>query len=70
MFCARFGMGRIYFFNLIFMTKQISISLCANEGRVADALRALANYIEECDEDAGYPAQYESDICCAEITND
>ena len=52
------------------MARQISISLCADEGHVADALRALANYIEECDTENGYPTQYESNICCAEITTD
>lgn len=71
MFCARFGIGRIYFFqSFCSMARQISISLCADEGHVSDALRDLASYIEECDTEKGYPTQYESNICCAEITTD
>ena len=49
------------------MQKKISLNICANEGRVTDALRQLANYIEECNK---MPSQFESDICCAEITEE
>lgn len=51
---------------------QVHISLDAAKGSVADALRELADYIEECDSDKSteYPTQYESDICVAEFKED
>ena len=54
------------------MTERILLSISADKGSVADALRQLANYIEECDSDESseYPTQYESSICAAEITED
>lgn len=56
------------------MTPQVKISISADKGSVADALRQLANFIEEFepDENSGsdYPTQYESNICVAQITEE
>lgn len=51
---------------------KVHISLDANKGSVADALRELADCIEERDSDKSteYPIQYASDICVAEINED
>ena len=46
------------------MTHQVEINLTCDEGRVADALRQLANEIEESEH---YPEDYETAICAATI---
>ena len=54
------------------MTPQVHITIVADRGSVADALRELATYIEEWDSDESteYPTQYESAICVAQITEE
>ena len=54
------------------MTPQIRITIVADKGSVANALRELATYIEEWDSDESteYPIHYESAICMALITED
>mgnify|MGYP003291942102 CR=1 FL=1 len=54
------------------MAPKIHLSISADKGSVADALRELAAYIEEWDSDKSteYPTQYESNICVAEITEE
>ena len=49
------------------MAKTINIDISIDEGYVADELRRLANYIEECDE---MPTQYETFRAIAEITEE
>ena len=56
------------------MAPQVHLSISADKGSVADALRQLANFIEEFEPDENsnseYPTQYESNICVAEITEE
>lgn len=47
--------------------KQIHIAIQCDEGFVADALREIANRIEESD---GYPGFIETATYCASITED
>lgn len=43
------------------------LDLLIDEGHVADSLRELANYIEECEE---IPTQFETFHCCGEISEE
>ena len=47
--------------------KQVKIEMICDKGRVAEALRLLANAVEADDEKT---RQFETPICCAELSEE